>query len=312
MTHDTMDWGLIRALVAVAETGSLTRAADHLGVSQPTVGRQLAALEEALGVPLVRRHSRGVTLTEAAAQLLPHAQQVAAHVEALRLAARGVREAPAGTVRVSATEPVALHLLPPLIARLRAAYPDVQLELDVDHRAADVLAGDADVAIRMFRPVQHDLIGRRVGIVRSGLYAAEAYIARHGAPQTLDALLDDGHTLIGFDRAHDFWRAFARVDPRLTPARFALRTDSMSAQLAATRQGLGVGIVQEGIAARLGGLIRVCPALALPELELWLVTAPALQHSAAVRVVLDTLASGLRAHLRPDDEADAAGRTADT
>ncbi len=289
--NSNMDWNQVRVFLAIARTQSLTAAARELGVSQPTVSRQLQALEEVLSVSLLRRHSRGVALTAEGEALRAHAEAVNTQMAAFARAATGVQAQIQGHVRVSATETVGAILLPEVLTRLRRTHQGLQVSLRLDNLAQDLLAGDVDIAVRMFRPKQRDLVGRKVGVARSGLYASLSYLQEKGTPQSLDDLAH--HDVIGFDRNTMFLRAFEAASPHLAPGKLAFRTDSMLAQLAALRQGLGVGVVQEVIAAHDPQLLRVCPAVNLPPLEVWVVTHPDLRSAAHVRMVMQELSSFL-------------------
>lgn len=295
--NDALDWNQVRAFVAVGRTGSLTAAAERLGSSQPTVGRQVRALEEALGVPLVQRHARGVELTEPGRVLLREAEAVEDGVRAFVRRARDAREAPRGTVRVTATEMVGGHILPALLRDVRLAYPDIQLVLVLDERATDVLRGEADVAVRMFRPRTADLVARKVGEVPLGLFAHKDYLARVGVPATLDDLAH--HATIGFDRNAQLGRALAAIHPALAPERCALRCDSMLAQLEALRAGVGVGVAQIEIARRDANLVEVLGDAESPmqrSLEVWVAMHQDARAGGPERAVFDALADALSAY----------------
>lgn len=294
--NDTLDWDLLRVFLAVAQTGSLTQAAARLGSSQPTTGRQLRALEEQLGAALVRRHSRGIALTERGEALLETALAMDGHMQALTRRLQATQDAPEGVVRISATEVVGVHIMMPALGRLRAAYPRIALELTLSTEAADLLQGDADIAVRMFRPTQDELIARKVGSVEVGFYASDAYLARRGVPKTLDALVAPPHDHIGPDHAPAFYRWSCALHPALTRDRVGFRTNSLLAQLAAVRAGAGVGLLQIGVARRYPELVRLLPDQTLMRLEIWLVTHRDVRHGAHIRAVFDALARDLSAY----------------
>lgn len=285
----------VRVFAAVAATGSLSRAAEQLGLSQPTVGRKVRALEERVGQPLVARHGRGVALTDAGFELAHAAQEVAAALGRFDLLARAQGREVGGLVRVSASEPVAAELLPGWLAELRASRPRIQVALAADNRVSDVAHREVDVAIRMFRPTTGELVAVRVGESPMGLYASRAYVARRGAPATVAELRE--HDAIGFDRDPRFVRAFRAVIGDLAAERLVLRTDAHGPALGATRAGIGIGAVQRVIAARYPELVPIEAGVALPSLEVWLVTHRDLRKSRLVRAVFDSLRGWLEATL---------------
>ncbi|MEZ4473504.1 MAG: LysR family transcriptional regulator [bacterium] len=297
-----LNWDLLRVFLAVADAGSLTRAAEELGSSQPTVGRQVAELEASIGAPLVIRSPRGVALTETGRTLAAQAARVAAGLgEALRTL-RADQDALRGTIRIAAAPPIGTFALPPILAALRATHPELIFEIDVDLRAADLLTADADVAVRMFRPEQLDLVGRLAGNIALGCFASRSYVDAHGVPASLDEALGRGHGIIGFDRSAWGERAYRSLDPRLTRDALAVRADDASVQIAAVRAGLGILPMQRPIARLFPELVEVATALVLPPLPMWVVAHREVLAAPAVRVVFDTLASRLAAYAQPDTE----------
>jgi DNA-binding transcriptional LysR family regulator len=288
-------WDLYRTFGTVLAEGSLSAAARVLGLTQPTVARHLDQLEAALGRRLFLRTQRGLSPTEAALEMAPYAEAMAAAGAALRRAASAGRDAVAGTVRIAASEVVGAERLPAILAGLRRRHPALALELVVSNEAQDLLRRDADVAVRMFDPVQAALLARRVGRVELGLHATPGYLAGRGRPATLADL--PGFDFIGYDRETPALRAMVRTHPGLAGldrAGFALRTDSDLAQLAAIRAGFGVGVCQVGLANGLERLLADQFALWLP---VWVVMHEDLRGSPRCRAVFDALAAGLAAQL---------------
>ncbi|RUU11133.1 LysR family transcriptional regulator, partial [Mesorhizobium sp. USDA-HM6] len=156
------DWNLIKSFVAVAETGSLSAAARRLEASQPTLGRHIAELEQALGVTLFRRGRRGYELTEAGSALYERGQAVSEQANAFSLLALGSVEAIEGTVRIAASEVVAACVLPQMAARLGEEEPGIEVEIVASNQVENLLRRDADIAIRMVRPAQNELVARKV------------------------------------------------------------------------------------------------------------------------------------------------------
>jgi DNA-binding transcriptional LysR family regulator len=288
-------WDLYRTFGTVLAEGSLSAAARVLGLTQPTVARHLDQLEAALGRRLFLRTQRGLSPTEAALEMAPYAEAMAAAGAALRRAASAGRDAVAGTVRIAASEVVGAERLPAILAGLRRRHPALALELVVSNEAQDLLRRDADVAVRMFDPVQAALLARRVGRVELGLHATPGYLAGRGRPAALAEL--PGFDFIGYDRETPALRAMVRTHPGLAGldrAGFALRTDSDLAQLAAIRAGFGVGICQVGLA---NGLVRLLADQFALWLPVWVVMHEDLRGSPRCRAVFDALAAGLAAQL---------------
>ncbi|TGD96386.1 LysR family transcriptional regulator [Methylobacterium nonmethylotrophicum] len=286
-------WDHYRAALAVIEEGSLSGAARALGLTQPTLGRQIAALEQALGVALFTRSPAGLAPTEAALTLAPYARSLKATAEALHRAVTAEAEGLVGRVRVTASEVVGAEVLPPILAALHARHPDLALDVVLSDRMQDLLRRDADIAVRMAPPTQDALVARRVGTVRLGLYAHRRYAAQRGLPEGPADLAR--HSLIGFDAETPFLRAMMRVAPPLGEARFAWRSDSTLAQLAALRAGFGLGVCQTALAARDPDLIRVLPDLVW-ELPTFIAMHEDLRRLRRCRVAFDALVEGMGAY----------------
>jgi DNA-binding transcriptional LysR family regulator len=286
-------WDQFAAFLAVMESGSLSGAARALRVAQPTVRRQIEALEQGLDVVLFTRAVNGLVPTEIATATLPYAQSIAASARAFVRSVSGATGAARGTVRVACSEVVGVEVIPAMLAQLARAEPEIQIELVVSNRNEDLVRRDVDLAIRMARPTQVGLVARRVGTIDVGLFAAEHYLAAHPAPRTLAALR--GHALIGGDRDRSTLDAFGAHGLAVQPRDFVLRTDNQAAQLAAVRAGVGIGPVQLGIARREPALVRVVPKLVFP-LDTWLVIHEDLRAVKRIRRVLDHLFDGLVAY----------------
>jgi len=289
-------WDELRTFVEVARDGSLSGAARRLGLSQPTVGRHIDALEQALGLTLFARSPRGLTPTPAAAALEPHVEAMAAAATALARTASGEAAAERGTVRVTASEVVGCEVLPPIFAAFRATHPNIVIELALTNRNEDLARRDADIAVRMVRPTQSGLTARRIGTSRIRLYAHRDYLARFGEPRSLADLT--GHCLIGFDRDSRTFRAAGEIGQRLTREDFGFRCDNDLAQLAALRSGVGIGGCQENIARRMPELVAVLTNTLNYMLEVWLVMHEDLKSTRRVRLVFDHLAAGLRDYVK--------------
>ncbi len=289
------DWSHYRAFLAVLREGSLSGAARTLGLAQPTLGRQIADLEQSLGAALFIRSQRGLVPTDVARDIAPHAEAMAAAAGATMRAASGGAGEIAGTVRITASDIVGAEVLPSLLAQFHRANPAVKIELVLSNRVEDLLQGEADIAVRMVRPSQDALVARRIGAVGLGLYAHRLYLEAAPAPATIAALASD-HALIGFDHETPFLRELLTRMP-ITRDHFALRSDSDLAQLAAIRAGFGVGFIQHGIARRDPDLVPIFPGEIGFILEMWLALHEDLRASRRLRLMMDHLAMGLAVYV---------------
>jgi DNA-binding transcriptional LysR family regulator len=279
----------------VLETGSLSRAARDMGITQPTAGRHIDGLEAALGVTLFTRTYEGFAPTDAAVELQPYAAQLADNAAAMRRVASGYGDAVRGTVRLTASEVIGVEVLPPILSALRQRHPALRIELVLSNAPNDLLRRDADIAVRMFRPEQDALLVRRVGIVEAGLHAREDYLAREGMPTSLDALRE--HVTIGFDRESAFVRALQHQYPQLRREDFSLRTDSDLAHLASVRAGFGIGICQCALAARTPGVVRVLADAFALRMDTWIAMHENLRGSVRCMTVFTALAEGLKRYI---------------
>ncbi len=293
MSHPPVSWDHYRTFLVVAETGSLSAAARQLGQTQPTVGRQIDALEIRLGISLFVRSPAGLSLTEAGQDLLPDARAMAAAAAALARSASAGRDETRGVVRITASEIIGGAVLPPMLTRLREQHPGLTVELALTNQPEDLLRRDADIAVRMLQPSQNALVARHIGQIALGLYAHRDYVARHGAPLRLEDLPD--HALIGFDRDESAARALNESAAGLIP-HFRFRSDSDLAQLAALKAGMGIGVCQRPLAAAETHLVPILEPEVSYHLDMWLVMHEDQRRSRRIRAVFDHLAAELLAY----------------
>ncbi|ATB42085.1 LysR family transcriptional regulator [Cystobacter fuscus] len=291
---DELDWQLCRSFLAVLDEGSLSGAARALGLTQPTIGRHVEALEQALATPLFVRSPQGLVPTEAALEIRPHAEAMRAAAASLRRAVSGAEGGARGTVRLTASEVVGAEVLPPMLARFRERHPGIALELVLSNRTQDLLKRESDIAIRMIRPEQSALLSRKVGVTTLGLYAHRDYLARHGTPRSMEEL--GGQALIGFDQESPSIQTLRAMGFRMGREGFVFRTDSDLAQLALIRAGAGIGVCQVGVARREEALVHVLPEDFAYALDLWVVMHENLRTSEPMRLVYDHLAAELKAY----------------
>lgn len=284
-------WDVYRSFAAVLREGSLSAAARALGMTQPSIGRHIAALESSVGGELFVRTHRGLSPTDRALALQPHAEALLAAAAALRRIGSGEPGVAAGIVRISASQAVGVMHLPPILAKLRQTQPKLAIELALSDEVDDLLQRRADIAVRMFAPVQQMLVAKRVGEVRLGFHAHRDYLERKGIPAKLNDLLR--HDLIGFDVETPFIRSAMRHLSGIDRSHFALLVDNDAAQFAAIQAGFGIGICQTAVAARDQALVRVLAGTLDLPLPIWIVMHEDLRRSIRHRLVFDTLAEAL-------------------
>ncbi len=297
MTNTQPGWELYRSFLAVVREGSLSGAARALDITQPTVGRHIDALEQALGIALFTRSQTGLNATEGALALVPHAEAMAAAAEALQRAASGEAEEDRGTVRITASEIIGTEVLPPILAAFHEKHPRIAVELLLSNRTEDLLRRDADIAIRMVRPTQAALVAKKIGTIHLGLHAHPSYIEKHGAPQTVEEITS--HPIIGFDREPSVRRLEGLGLP-ISRDLFAFRCDSDVAQYAAQRAGFGLGFCQIALAKR-DGLVPILPGLIGFQLDVWVAMHEDLKTSRRMRLMFDHLAEHIAAYIASEN-----------
>ena len=289
---DNTDWTLFRSFLSVAETGSLSGAARALQLSQPTLGRHIAELEAALGVVLFTRAARGLVLTDAGAAMLPGARQMREAAAALAMVAAGREQSLTGTVRVTASRVVSHYLLPPILAELRVLEPGIDIELVPSDSTENLLFREADIALRMYRPTQLNVVTRHLGDLPTAIYAAKSYLDRHGRPQGVEELL--ALDFVGFDRSDLILRLMAGLGIARRREDFALRCDDQVVYWALVRAGCGIGATQCPIGDADPLVERVASFIPLPALPVWLTAPEALRQNPRVRRVMDHLSAAFQ------------------
>lgn len=287
---NNIDWDAMRDFLAVADTGSFSKAADKLRVSQPTLSRRVAALEEQIGTKLFVRTTRGLLLTDDGEDVLEGARRVEAEMLAIARKADAAQQRLSGTVRVSLSEVLGSQWLPRRLAAFHTAQPGLCIELVVDNRTIDLVRREADIALRLFRPDQPDLVARKLGEVAIGMYATRDYLARHGTPTSIHSLKD--HLLVGFGEAMLGRNvAVQRLEAMFHRENIIHRSTSANGQLNAIRVGVGLGVHDCFVADECPDLVRVLPEEINHMMEAWLVTHNDIRRSARIRAVLDFIAA---------------------
>ena len=294
-TLSSLDWSLVQSFLAVAQEGSLSAAARKSGQSQPTIGRHIKSLEAQFNVPLFKRVSRGYELTEVGQNLLRPAQEMHRAALNLNLSAAGQSTELTGTVRITASDLVAHHLLPPIIAKMRTEHPGILIDVVASNSSDNLLYREADIAVRMYRPTQLDVITRHLGGLAMGVYGAKSYFEEHGRPQTAEDLFQ--HAFVGYDRDDQIIRGMREMGWPATREMFQTRCDDQAVYWQLVCAGCGLGITQRSIGDQKIGVEQVVPDLPIPKLPVWLTAHEALRQTPRIRVIWDHLVAGLSVHL---------------
>lgn len=285
------DWNHARAFLVTALEGSLSAAARKLGQTQPTLSRQVAALEAHLGVTLFERVSKRLVLTETGRDLLEHVRAMGEAAGMLSLNASGRSQAIFGQVRISASEMVSAYLLPPIVESIREQYPEIEVDVVVSNQLSDLRRREADIAIRHVRPEQPELFARKVRDSSAHLYASKAWIRRHGRPRTPDDLCEA--VFVGGDDRSRFIEVLARMGVGITPDQFRLTTESSVVGWEMIKRGLAVGGMLKEIADLTPGVEQLLPDTPPIPVPYWLCTHRELHTSRRIRLVFDLLAQEL-------------------
>lgn len=284
------DWNQARAFLVTAEEGSLSAAAKELGLTQPTLSRQVAGLEEELGVSLFERVGRGIKLTTSGAELLGQVQSMGEAAGNLKLTAAGQSKRIQGNICISSTDLIMIHAMPILVEKLRCQYPEITVELVSSNTVSDLRRREADIAIRAMQPADPDLIARKIGDVTGHLYASKQYLQQIGNPQSVEDLIDADFIC---DKSEMFMNIMAGCDLKLTQRNFPVYTESVITQWELVKRGLGIALLPDQVAGTEPLFHKVLPGLQPFKGPLWLVVHKELRTSRRVRVVFDFLANEL-------------------
>lgn len=282
-----MDWNLVRAFLATVEQGSLSAAARHLGLTQPTLSRQIASLESDLGVALFERIGKSLSLTRAGSEILADVRAMGGAVDRLSLIASSQSQSLEGQVRISASDISALQILPPILTRLHARWPDIALDIMASDQISDLMRREADIAIRHVPPDPHNLIAKKCRDQPLRLYASRPYLDRIGRPRTPQDIAKA--TLVGFSDDTVLSSALAERGLPITEHSFFWTTNNFNAAWEMVKQGLGIGVMLEAIADHTADIELVLPELEPIPMPIWVATHRELHTSRRIRVVYDFL-----------------------
>lgn len=287
----SFDWNQLRAFLATAEEGSFSAAARVLSTTQPTISRQISALEASLKVTLVERNVTGQTLTLAGQELLDHARSMGDAATLISMAADRQSQEVSGDVAIAATDLMSAAILPGLLSPLREIAPGITISIKESNQILNLMQREADISIRHSRPNEQELIARHVGDLRANLYASRAYLDKAGRPRTLREVAD--HAFVGIP---DHERLIVPLHNMGIPVRaesFVTQPHSSMVTWEIVKAGLGVSILPEVLGEfepRVEKVLADVPSLEFP---VWLVTHRELQTSPRIRIVFDFLANWL-------------------
>ncbi len=288
----SFDWNRARAFLVTAEEGSLSAAARALGLAQPTLGRQVEALQEELGVTLFERAGRGMQLPPAGHAMIEHARAMGEAAGRLSNVAFGQNHTMEGPVTISASDAYAGLLLPPIIEKMTEAEPRITVNVVVSNTASDLLRREADIAIRNFRPEEPDLIARKIRDAEARMFASPDYAASLGPIQSKDDFAKA--RFVGLDRTGQFLGMLQQMGYPISEANVPVHTENFLVMWALVKRGMGIGMIDSVIGDADPGVVRLWedePTLGFP---IWLVAHRDLHQNRRLRFVWDFLADALR------------------
>ena len=286
------DWNQVRAFLATIEEGSLSAAARALGLTQPTLGRQVAALEEELGVTLFERSGRNLLPTPAALEIADHVRDMGEAATRLSLAASGQSQSVEGVVKITATEMYSAFVLPDLIAKLRDEHPGIVIEIIATNSVSDLRRREADIAVRNTEPTDPDLIARKLFNEKGGFYATAGFIEKFGPFNSLDDLADV--PFIGFGAGLAYLEALQGREVPITKANIVASSENHLVHWELARRGLGIGINGWNVGRLTPDLVPVLADKLAFEFPVWLVAPRELKTNRRVRLVYDALARHIK------------------
>ena len=287
----SFDWNQIRSFLAAYEEGSLSAGARALGLTQPTLSRQITELEEELGVIVFERGRRGLTLTQTGMELLDHVHSMGEAASLISLTASGHSQAIEGQVCISASDAMSTYHLPPILKRLKEIAPGIQIEVVASNELSDLQRREADIAIRHVRPEQPDLITKLVREPSANLYASTSYLDHYGRPESIEDL--SNADFIGFeniDRSVSIYNSFGLS---ISKKNIKYNSSNVVVGWEIVKQGLGILVMSEEIAAMTPNIEKVLSDFKSIQFPVWLTTHRELHTNRRIRIVYDHLANEL-------------------
>lgn len=285
-----IDWRAWHLFLAVAESGSLTKAATMLDTSQPTLSRQLYQLERQLGRSLFDRSTRGLVLTSFGQTLLEESRKMATSANKLERLIQGQDITLSGSVRLSVNEMIAQYYLPAILPEFLDLYPNLQVQVVVTNQITSLDKRDADIAIRMLRPQQQDLVIKHLFDIELGAYASEAYLSKSGMPETPEDL--SNHRVLGYDRDKQLEDGAAALGWEIKNDDLSFRTDNMPLLVELASHGGGIVFTHREVAEKTD-LKHVECGLVIPALPVYIACHRDVQHNSKIRLLMNFLADHL-------------------
>ncbi|WP_323370566.1 LysR family transcriptional regulator [Sulfitobacter sp. F26204] len=291
MNMDQTDWNHLRAFLATADHGSLSAAARFLGLTQPTLSRQIAALESALALMLFERNGRSLTLTEAGQELLSHVREMGSAANRLSLSASGQRSGLSGLVRITASDITSAYELPGIVQNIRLRAPQITVEIVASNTIEDLMQREADIAVRNVRPEQPNLVARLLREKSGQFFAAASYLEARGRPNSLGDLAQHDWIALGHvPRMHAY---MADLGIPVEPENFRIVSENGVVAWEMCKAGLGISPMDSEVAAKTPQVERILPEHLQVNYPVWLVTHREIHTSPRIRLVFDLLAQGL-------------------
>lgn len=291
MDIDHLDWNLLRAFHATAQNGSLSAAARALGLTQPTLSRQIAALEESIDLMLFERDGRRLTLTEAGRALLTHVEEMGQAANRLALTASGQRSGLRGLVRITASDVSSAHYLPQIVREIRMRAPQITVEIVADDDIRNLLAREADIALRHIRPENPNLVAKLLQEKTGYFYATSSYLDVRGRPQTVQDLAQHDWIAMGeVTRMHSY---MVGMGIPITPDHFRTISENGLVAWEMCKAGLGISPMTSDMVTDAPHIERILPEFLKVTYPVWLVTHREIHTSPRIRLVFDMLAEAL-------------------
>lgn len=285
------DWNRARAFLVTAEEGSLSAAARALGMTQPTLSRQVDALEEELSLVLFERAGRGLILTPSGHELLEHVRGMGNAASRLSLAASGQSQSIEGSICIAASQVYAAYLLPPIIQKLRQEYPGISIEIIASNSASDLLRREADIAVRNMVSSQPDLITKKIRDDEAYFYAAHSYRDLIGNPRSFADL--NNADFFAFASNDALMNVLNAQGLDVTKRNFPIICDNHIVQWQLVKQGVGIGGITKDVGDAEPLVCRILPDMEPMNVPMWLATHRELNTSKRVRTVFDFLVAEL-------------------
>lgn len=285
---NSIDWALVQTFLAVAKHGSFSQAARRENLAQPTISRHIAQLEDQLGYRILERARSGITLTAEGLTLLEQANRMAEAAASIAPSLSTPAETLKGTVRITASRIVSSYILPQILADLRNEEPEIQIELIASDETENLLLREADIALRMFRPEQPDVITKKIAELEMAAFAAPSYLEANGEPTTPAEIFN--HSVIGYDRSRLIIDGFKQFGLTVDRDFFSFRSDDQVVCWNMVCAGFGIGFNQIAIGARDERVVRLQHVEGIGSLPVWLTAHAALKSDLRIRRVYDHLA----------------------